>query len=89
METKGVPPLVAGVPAIWDDAETLIDSFSHWRCPHCGANLAGENRICLNACGMSVAAYRTFQAGINAAYQKVKRDDEVSCRVVLAREGAG
>ena len=70
-EERGTTPYVAGALAIWDDADPILYAFSHWRCPHCGANLSRENRICLNACGLSVAAYRVMQRGLIEADQKV------------------
>jgi hypothetical protein len=51
-EEKGTTPWVGESEAIWNPDKPTWGIFSHWQCPHCGANLSIDSRICLNACGL-------------------------------------
>ena len=62
-------PYINGKRAIRDGnpSEFTLKLFSQWRCPECDAHLAKDSTICLNACHLSAAANRRFQAGLIAA----------------------
>lgn len=62
-------PYINGKPAIKDQNPTdlTLDLFAPYRCPECNAHLAKDSLICLNACHLSAAANRRFQAGLIAA----------------------
>lgn len=78
-EIDGVP-YINGKRAIHDppeqaDRATLLGgTFSEWRCPECNARLGGGTSICLNACHLSAASARRFQALMAETTARVNRD---------------
>jgi hypothetical protein len=83
--TDEQPPILWSKPATWDEDDPLIDTFTHWRCPHCGANLVKPelvipmhgNRneyICLNACHLTAPQSAELHRGLREAAARVGAD---------------
>lgn len=71
-------PYINGKKAIWDGKshiEGMGKVFSQYRCPECNAHLSVDSMICLNACHLSAASNRRFQAGIADAVARTKERD--------------
>jgi predicted RNA-binding Zn-ribbon protein involved in translation (DUF1610 family) len=80
--TDEAPPTIWGKPATWDEDDPLLDTFSHWLCPHCGAHLVKSDMplpmhgnankyICLNACHFTAPMHAELDRGIQAAARSV------------------
>lgn len=72
------PPVIWGKPATWEEDDPILPTFTHWLCPHCGANLVKADRaipmhgnkneyICLNACHLTAPQHAEFQGGVMKA----------------------
>jgi predicted nucleic acid-binding Zn ribbon protein len=76
-EERGEQPYVRGMAAIWNPDKPTFGIFSHWQCPHCGANLSRDTRICLNACGLSAASRERFNREMVEAIKQVNEMEEI------------
>jgi hypothetical protein len=71
-------PYINGKKAVKSNKKPLLDCLSEWCCPECGANLAKDSLICLNACHLSAASSRRFHSLLAHCYAVVdaRREQE-------------